>query len=61
VPEVQVGVDGTVIGETGQRYWLLAAVGPDTNRSLHVGLFPMRTTGIAETSLFSRVTRYERR
>lgn len=45
-----VAVDETVIQANDQRYWLLAAVDPATNRSLHVRLFPTRTTAV--TKLF---------
>jgi transposase-like protein len=45
-----VAVDETVIQLNDERYWLYAAVDPDTNRLLHVGLFSTRTT--ANTSMF---------
>jgi len=45
-----VAVDETVIQLNTERYWLYAAVDPDTNRLLHVRLYPTRTTAI--TSIF---------
>jgi len=45
-----VAVDETVIQLNNDRYWLYAAVDPDTNRLLHVRLYPTRTTAI--TSMF---------
>jgi putative transposase len=38
-----VAVDETVIQLNDQRYWLYAAVDPETNEFLHVRLFPTRT------------------
>jgi len=38
-----VALDETVIHLNDQRYWLYAAVDPDTNAFLHVRLFPTRT------------------
>ncbi|SDG13970.1 IS6 family transposase [Halorientalis regularis] len=38
-----VAVDETVIQLNDQRFWLYAAVDPDTNEFLHVRLFPTRT------------------
>jgi transposase-like protein len=38
-----VALDETVIQLNDQRYWLYAAVDPDTNEFLHVRLFPTRT------------------
>jgi transposase-like protein len=34
-----------------QRYWLFAAVDPDTNRLLYVRLFPTRTQALTEMFL----------
>ncbi|TYL37312.1 hypothetical protein CV102_16935 [Natronococcus pandeyae] len=34
-----------------QRYWLYAAVDPDTNEFLHVRLYPTRTTALTEMFL----------
>lgn len=39
-----VAIDETVIQLNDQRYWLYAAVDPETNEFLHVRLFPTRTT-----------------
>jgi transposase-like protein len=39
-----VAVDETVIQLNNQRFWLYAAVDPETNEFLHVRLFPTRTT-----------------
>jgi putative transposase len=39
-----VAVDETVIQLDDERWWLYAAVDPDTNQFLHVRLFPTRTT-----------------
>ncbi len=41
-----VGLNETVIQLTDQRYWLYAAVDPDTNEFLHVRLFPARNSGL---------------
>ena len=38
----------TVIQFTDQRYWLPAAVHPETNEFLLVGLFPTRNTAVTE-------------
>ncbi|MDQ2055294.1 IS6 family transposase [Halobellus sp. H-GB7] len=46
-----VAVDETVIRVNDQRYWLFAAVDPDTNRLLHVRLFPTRTQALTEMFL----------
>jgi transposase-like protein len=45
-----VAVDETMIQPNDERYWLYAAVDPDTNRLLHVRLYPTRNTAI--TSMF---------
>jgi putative transposase len=39
-----IAVDETVIQLNENRYWLYAAVDPETNEFLHVRLFPTRTT-----------------
>lgn len=44
----QVAVDEIVIQVNNQRYWLHAAVDPETNRLLHVRLFSTRTTALTE-------------
>jgi transposase-like protein len=46
-----VAVDETVIQLNAERYWLYAAVDPDTNRLLHVRLYPTRTTAISSMFL----------
>jgi transposase-like protein len=46
-----VAVDETVIQLNDERYWLYAAVDPDTNRLLHVRLFPTRTQALTEMFL----------
>jgi transposase-like protein len=46
-----VAVDETVIQLNDERYWLYAAVDPDTNRLLHVRLFPTRTQALTEVFL----------
>ena len=51
----QIAVDETVIRINGQRYWLYAAVDPDTNQFLHIHLFQTRTTQL--TLLFHREIR----
>jgi transposase-like protein len=50
-----VAVDETVIQLNDQRYWLYAAVDPETNEFLHVKLFPTRNTAL--TKLFLRELR----
>lgn len=46
-----VAVDETVIRVNDQRYWLFAAVDPDTDRLLHVRLFSTRTSALTEMFL----------
>ncbi|MFB9826238.1 IS6 family transposase, partial [Halobaculum roseum] len=46
-----VAVDETVIQLNDQRFWLYAAVDPDTNRLLHVKLSPTRNQAITEMFL----------
>jgi len=46
-----VALDETVIQLTDQRYWLYAAVDPETNEFLHVRLFPTRNTAVTEIFL----------
>ncbi|GAB3313419.1 IS6 family transposase [Haloplanus salinarum] len=41
-----LAVDETVIQLNDERYWLYAAIDPDTNRLLHIRLYPTRTTAI---------------
>ena len=40
----QIAVDETVIRINDERYWLYAAVDPETNKFLHARLFQTRTT-----------------
>ncbi|SEO13467.1 Transposase (or an inactivated derivative) [Halorientalis persicus] len=42
-----VAVDETVIQLDNERYWLYAAVDPDTNELLHTKLEPVRTNALA--------------
>ena len=44
-------VDETVIQLNSERYWLYGAVDPDTNRLLHVRLYPTRTKAISSMFL----------
>lgn len=46
-----VAVDETVIQLGDERFWLYAAVDPDTNRLLHVKLSPTRNQAITEMFL----------
>jgi putative transposase len=46
-----VALDETVIRVNGEQYWLYAAVDPDTNRFLHIRLFPTYTTALTEIFL----------
>ena len=46
-----VAVDETVIRVNDQRYWLFAAVDPDTNHLLYVRLFPTRNQALTEMFL----------
>jgi transposase-like protein len=46
-----VAVDETVIQLNAERYWLYAAVDPNTNRLLHVRLYPTRTQALTEMFL----------
>jgi transposase-like protein len=43
-----VAVDETVIQRHDERYWLYAAVDPDTDRLLHVRLYPRRRQALTE-------------
>jgi len=54
----QVAVDEAVIQLNDERYWLYAAVEPDTNRLLHVRLYSTRT---ANTSMFLSELREKQR
>jgi transposase-like protein len=44
----QIAVDETVIWIDGEKYWLYAAVDPDSNELLHTKLEPTRTNALAE-------------
>lgn len=46
-----VAIDETVIQVNSHRYWLVAAVDPDTNRYLHVRLYPIRNQGLIQQFL----------
>jgi len=46
-----VAVDETVIQLNDERYWLYAAVDPNTNRLLHVRLYSTRTQALTEMFL----------
>ena len=46
-----VAVDETVIQLNSERYWLYAAVDPDTKCLLHVRLYPTRTSAISSIFL----------
>jgi transposase-like protein len=46
-----VAIDETVIQLNDERFWLYAAVGPGTNRLLHVRLYPTRTQALTELFL----------
>ena len=46
-----VAVDETVIQLNSERYWLYAAVDPNTNRLLHVWLSPTRTSTVSSMFL----------
>ena len=48
----QIALDETVVKVNGERFWLVAAVDPDTNVILHVGLYSSRNTAV--TKLFLR-------
>ena len=47
-----IALDETVVKVNGERFWLVAAVDPDTNVILHVQLYPSRNT--AMTKMFLR-------
>lgn len=46
----KIALDETVVKIGGEQYWFFAAVEPDTNVFLYVGLYPTRTT--VATKLF---------
>lgn len=48
----KIAIDETVVKVNGHRFWLVAAVNPETNVILHVRLFPSRNTAL--TKLFLR-------
>lgn len=43
-----VAIDETVIQLNDQRYWLDAAVNPESKKYLHVRFFPSRTQALTE-------------
>ena len=47
----QIALDETVVKVNGDRFWLIAAVDPDINIILHVGLYPSRNTAITKVFL----------
>lgn len=47
----QVALDETVIRVNDQQYWLYAAIDTDTNKYLHVRLFPTYNSGVASIFL----------
>ena len=47
-----IALDETVVKVNDDRYWLVAAVNPDTNVILHVQLYPSRNTAL--TKMFLR-------
>ncbi len=58
-----VALDETVIQLDAQRYWLYAAIDPETNEFLHVKLYSTRTTALTEMflrELRERETRHRR-
>jgi transposase-like protein len=46
-----VALDETVIRVNDEQYWLYAAVDPETNKILHIRLFPTYTTALTELFL----------
>jgi len=44
----KVALDETVLNVNGERYWLVGAVDPATNRILHLGLYPNRNMATTE-------------
>ena len=48
----KVALDETIIKVDGERFWFFAAVDPETNDFLHVGLYSHRT--IVSTKMFLR-------
>ena len=48
----KVALDETVVKVNGERFWLYAAVDPETNEILHIGLYSARTA--VATKLFLR-------
>jgi transposase-like protein len=51
----KIALDETVVKVNGERFWLYAAVDPETNEILHVRLYPTRT--IVVTKMFLRELR----
>ena len=48
----KIALDETVVKVNGERYWLVAAVDPETNVILHTRLYPTRNTAL--TKMFLR-------
>jgi len=46
-----IALDETVINVTGDGFWLIAAVAPDTNVFLHVRRYPARSTALTKKIL----------
>lgn len=44
----QIAVDETMTCINGQQYWLYAAVNPNSNKFLHIWMFPTTTTALTE-------------
>jgi transposase-like protein len=47
----KIALDETVVNVNGDRYWLVAAVNPETNVILHVQLYPSRNTALTKVFL----------
>jgi len=55
----RVALDQTVIRVNGEQYWLYAAVDPETNRFLHVRLFPTYTIPITREFLSELLEKHD--
>jgi transposase-like protein len=47
----QIALDETVVKVNGERFWLIAAVDPDTNVIQHISLYPYRNTAVTKVVL----------
>ncbi|AKH98001.1 IS240-type transposase [Halanaeroarchaeum sulfurireducens] len=47
----KIALDETVVKVNGERYWLVAAVDPDTNSIFHFRLDPSRNTALTKMFL----------